>query len=180
MCGDGRGGAGLREQDGRCRDQSPRWSGNGWSTLPRARRDKAARMLPTEPLIGTFNRNSYDAHIIPQSAAASFVYVTPSVRKPHPGPDAAWPSCATLPGGLAASYTRACLHTCAPAAGRAATPRAARSHMYPTCCATPSVIACEYSAASPPHPALPAARDERVTPFGAGCCCSRPAASIYS
>ena len=95
----------MREQDGRCRDQSPRWSGNGWSTLPRARRDKAARMLPTEPLIGTFNRNSYDAHIIPQSAAASFVYVTPSVRKPHPGPDAAWPLCATLPGGLAASYT---------------------------------------------------------------------------
>ena len=44
---------------------------------------------------------------------------------------------------------RACLHTCTPAAGRAATPRAARSHMYPTCCATPSVIACEYSAAAP-------------------------------
>ena len=44
---------------------------------------------------------------------------------------------------------RACLHTCTPAAGRAATPRAARSHMYSTCCATPSVIACEYSAAAP-------------------------------
>ena len=34
--------------------------------------------------------------------------------------------------------------------------------------------------AAPPHPALPAARDERATPFGAGCCCSRPVASIYS
>ena len=55
----------MREQDGRCRDQSPRWSG---SHAPVGIRQHD--MLPTEPLIGTFNRNSYDAHIIPQSAQA--------------------------------------------------------------------------------------------------------------
>ena len=30
-------------------------------------------------------------------------HLTPPFRKPHPGPDAAWHLCATLPGCLAAS-----------------------------------------------------------------------------